>query len=373
MSSSKGGECIDKSGENARALAWGIAYCLAYDRGIGDEALKRLRQFIESDQMPQGVQGDEISIIAEVSRRLVLPEDDENGIPQTKEALKNCRLMQLCEWLNSPRIALIMGGATKIKQYVFESAKLSEIRGASGLLDRINLRDVPALSSREPHWLKELRNSADATEIKEAEQLVRQVREWFQACYGAEPPDCEECIIYANGGEVLAFAPLKLGDWLTEAIERLYTKETLIANSVAVWRPCSLMELRFGLRPLEFWMDDLNAVSDNALKELLSNYYGGLDKGSFLSKKNLGEVTAYLALEKLKRREGNLSNSRVPKPAPRFETKLYARRCQSCERRNAIVEGPLRTWLCEPCARKKVFGQKAKNESAERTRWFKEA
>src|SRR5438128_1797387 len=40
------------------------------------------------------------------------------------------------------RIALVYGGATKIKGYVFEAPKLPEIRGASALLDRINTRDL---------------------------------------------------------------------------------------------------------------------------------------------------------------------------------------------------------------------------------------
>ena len=46
------------------------------------------------------------------------------------------------------QIGLVLGGATKIKGYFLESAKLPEIRGASALLDRINLEDVPALFGR---------------------------------------------------------------------------------------------------------------------------------------------------------------------------------------------------------------------------------
>src|SRR5205823_2006273 len=74
----------------------------------------------------------------------------------------------------SRKVALVLGGATKIKDYVFESARLPEIRGASGLLDRVNTVDVRRL--------------------------------WEQP----EPDGigCEDCIIYASGGEVLAFAPL---------------------------------------------------------------------------------------------------------------------------------------------------------------------
>jgi CRISPR-associated protein Cmr2 len=298
--------------ERARKLAWGIAYCLAYDRGVSGTAMERLRQLVEAEPMPQGHLADEVALIAEAARLVVAPQGDVADLPQTKEALQNSRLMQLSKWLNSPRIALVMGGATKIRQYVFESAKLPEIRGASGLLDRINLRDVPALFAQEPYWLKELRCKAemDREELEEAERLVKQVREGFQARYGVEPLDCEESIIYANGGEVLAFASLKLADSLTEAIERLYTRETLTANSVAVWRSCPLIELRFGLRPLAFWTDELTACTDETLQELLRDYYGKLNSESFFSRKTFGEVAAALALEKLRRREGNRLASR---------------------------------------------------------------
>lgn len=361
--------------KRASKLAWGIAYCLAYERGLAPPELERLRELVEADQMPQGTEGD-VASIAEAARLVVAPQDDQQGRFQTKDALQQCRLAQLSEQL--PRIAVVMGGATKIKHYVFESAKLPEIRGASGLLDRINLCDIPALFAQEPEWLKQLRSRSEVNEreIAEAQQLVKQVREWFYACYGSEPPDCKECIIYANGGEVLAFAPLRLAASLAEAIECLYTRETLIANSVAVWRSCSLLELRFGLRPLEFWADDFGAVANGSLKELLRDYYGE----SFFSRsrKTFGEVAAALALEKLRRREGNRVDERVPKPVPHLETIPYARRCQSCERRNAVVERRFEgeavgDWLCEPCARKRVFGQRAKKEDRKQTWWFENA
>jgi CRISPR-associated protein Cmr2 len=275
--------------------------------------------------------------------------------------------------LGDPQIALIMGGATKIKQYVFESAKLPEIRGASGLLDRINLYDIPALFAKQPSWLKEFDDGkGDSPEKAEAERLVTQVRTWFQERYGVEPPDCEECIIYASGGEVLAFAPHRLAAVLTEAIEGLYTQQTLVANSVASWRACSLVELRFGLRPLQFWIDEFSALTDDTIQTLVHDYYGGSDTKAFLSRKTFGEVTSALALERLRAREGNTVQQKAPKPPPRFETTPYARRCQSCEYRSAVIEGPLGAWLCQPCARKRAFGQKAKREAPFAIQWFRE-
>ena len=357
--------------DRASKLAWGIAYCLAYEQGFGPHELGRLRCLIEQDVMPQGTRKDVAALVAEAARLVVAPFDPKEEF-RTKDELWRSRLAELSEQL--PPIALLMGGATKIKQYVFESVKLPEIRGASCLLDRINLQDVRALFSRAPQWLKEFSSGSQASQQGEAKELVKQVRDWFLQRYGVEPPDCEECIIYANGGEVLAFAPLKLAAFLAEAIECLYTRETLVANSVAVWRGCSLLELRYGLRPLEFWQDDRESVADESVKQVLDDYY----RGSFSSRKTFGEVVAGLALEKLRRREGNSGDERPPKPVPHFETVLYARRCQSCERRNAVVERRFEDetageWFCEPCARKRVFGQRAKREAPRQTWWFDHA
>jgi CRISPR-associated protein Cmr2 len=281
------------------------------------------------------------------------------------------RIQEAAAALGNPKVALLMGGATKIKQYVFESARLPEIRGASGLLDRINLYELPALFAKQPSWLREFdAGQPDSTENAEADQLVAQVRTWFQGRYNVEPPDCEECIIYASGGEVLAFAPLKLAAALTAAIEGLYTQQTLSANSAAVWRPCTLAELRFGLCPGQFWLPEFRSLADESVRTLVQGYYGGLDAESFLKRKTFGEVTAALALERLRARDGNAVQQKTPKPPPRFETTPYARRCRSCEHRNAVIEGPLGTWLCEPCARKRVFGQKAKKEAPSARHWF---
>lgn len=360
--------------KRASKLGWGIAYCLAYEQGFGPDELARLRRLVEGEQMPQGTTGDVVVSIAEAARLVVAPQDHEEETFPTKAALRRSRLGQLSSEL--PSVAVIMGGATKIKQYVFESAKLPEIRGASCLLDRINLRDIPALFAEEPNWFKDLCSTdlVSQREKEEAQQLVDRVRRLFQTRYGVEPPNCKECIIYANGGEVLAFAPVRLAAFLTEAIEYLYTQETLVANSVAVWRPYSLIELRFGLRPLEFWQDDLESVTDKLLKQLLDDYHGG----SVSSRKTFGEVVSELALEKRRRRDGNNVDGREPKPVPHFETILYAQRCQSCERRNAVVERRFEDeaageWFCEPCARKRVFGQRAKKEDRKQRWWFENA
>lgn len=361
------------------SLAWGIAYCLGYDRHLDDSAMSKLKQLVKASDVPaEATPGDEVAIIAEIAWRVAHARKEDLEAFKTKTEIGQSRLAQLSQWLNLPKIGLVMGGATKIKQYVFESAKLPEIRGASGLLDRINLQDIRALFATMPEWLEKLSLNDDQSEIAEATKLVSDVRENFSREFGVEPLDCEDCIIYANGGDVLAFAPVSLAEKLAAAIERRYTRETLVAGSVAVTRSFSLLELQFGLRPLEFWREDL-AVAES-LQGWLRDCFGDEEPSdqAFLKRKGFGELAASLALERLQRREGNHVDARPLKPFPRFETNGYARRCHSCEIRSAVVkrsfeDEPGEDWFCEACARKRIFGQRAKNEEVKRTKWYAEA
>ena len=138
-----------------------------------------------------------------------------------------------------------MGGATKIKQYVFESARLPEIRGASSLLDRLNLIGVPALFS---------------TTNGEDREWADEIRERFRARHGRAPIDCRDCMIYANGGEFLAFSPTILASMIADEVEFLYTSETGAADSVAVWQAFELPELAGGIDALSFRITNQSLV-----------------------------------------------------------------------------------------------------------------
>ena len=71
-------------------------------------------------------------------------------------------------------IGLVYGGVTKVKSYVFESVDLQEVRGASALLDRINLVDLPAFfhaENTQPSTHKQFE------QCQQAPQYCQQVRE----------------------------------------------------------------------------------------------------------------------------------------------------------------------------------------------------
>ena len=215
-----------------------IAYCLAYDhleRAPNRDTLQLLRGGAEP-------RTDEESWLAQtlvLAHSIVQPPV---ASEQAEEHLRHLqRIQEQTIHTERAQVALLMGGATKIKQYVFESAKLPEIRGASALLDRINQVDVPALFN--------VRYSDNPDDNLQAQK----VREQFARRHGLPPPDAPECVIYANGGEFLAFAPITLAQALADEVELLYTSATLVANSVAVWQAFTPVELAGGVGASTFW------------------------------------------------------------------------------------------------------------------------
>ena len=248
--------------------------------------------------------------------------------------------------LNQNRqIGLVLGGATKIKGYFLESAKLPEIRGASALLDRINLEDVPALFGRE---------------IQDKQRYER-IRKGF--CKRTEHTlSAPECIIYAAGGNTLAFAPTSVVHQIADEIERIYTKETLVANSVAVGDTFDLLEVQYGLNPTQFWIGDFQKACEKPeTAKIMHTYYGSTDD-SFLKRKCFGELTSKLAGAQLSRREGNPTPDRKTKRdlPTHVEIGPYQTRCESCERRPAVINTP--KVLCEACTRKYVTGRASKKQ-----------
>lgn len=245
------------------------------------------------------------------------------------------------------QIGLVLGGATKIKGYFLESAKLPEIRGASALLDRINLEYVPALFGRKSH----------------DEKRAECIREDFSERTG-HSLSASECIIYAAGGNTLAFTPTSVVHEIADEIERIYTKETLVANSVAVGDTFDLLELQYGLNPTNFWVEDFcKACEDTETAEVMVSCYGSKDRQDFLKSKCFGELTTKLAQGQLHRREGNPTlNRKTQRDLPaHVEINPYQERCESCDRRPAIFHDPRK--LCEACTRKYVVGRITKKET----------
>ncbi len=337
-------------------LSIGIAWCLAWGEDIepqfGLENLQPIRKaIVENKEIPE-----ELQSIVEQVRQL---EDIE--FPKNLEDLK--QLTQDYSTLWNSKIGLIYGGATKIKQYVFEASKLPDVRGASALLDRINLVDLPAFfgegkSVTISQWLSENKNFPDL-----------------------EAALIPELIIYSTGGNILAFCPAAWVNKLCEAIEKRYTYETLTANSCAVGDYFKFLELRLGVLPDTidencFWLEKYH---QNRNHPLLKAYYqqSGVNNPDeeFKNRKSFNELVTKLAIKFNQRRSGNLAENRPSRRyPPMFETHPYLVRDES-DRRSSIAkidEIASQPLVSEALVRKKIVGQIAKDETLQENlpTWF---
>ena len=349
-----------------------IAWCLAWGDGFQPQVdIKTLHQM----RTAMAVQGQ----IPEAVRSYVEQAQTLDKLPYPKTLDKLKALANENPKLWDSTIGLVYGGATKIKQYVFEAAKLQDIRGASALLDRINLVDLPAFFHGE--------DSDRFPQCQRSQEYCRQVR---ARDLGA--PDgaidlaqalIPELIVYSTGGNILAFCPSAYVHQLANAIEKRYTAETLTANSCAVGEKFRFLELRFGLLrdPIEqtTWLE---WYQQNASEHLVEAYYGkpGPDSTSqskrFEERHSFNQLVGKLSNRFSQRRSGhdwpteNRPSRRYP---PMFETHPYVRR-DSTDKRSAVRQVPLPNspWLAEPTARKLLVGRKAKRED-QNNAWFRQA
>ncbi|MEI2583519.1 type III-B CRISPR-associated protein Cas10/Cmr2 [Scytonema sp. PRP1] len=304
--------------------------------------------------------------------------------PATLEELKEFTEKYLILWQS--QIGLVYGGATKIKQYVFEAAKLQDIRGASALLDRINLVDLPAFFSCEQHL--------DYPQCQQASDYCQQVREdWLDKSENFPQLSktlIPELIIYSTGGNILAFCPADFVDDLANAIEKRYTEETLTANSCAVGAIFKPLEIRFGLLPHKinsetFWLEKYLNNLDNPLIKAYFEQADTSPEEAFQERKTFNELAGKLASQFNQRRNGNSlqgSDRALRCYPPVLETHPYLRRDEG-DRRSAILQAksspddpsqglPGDPWFSEASARKRVVGQIAKRDDSF-VKWYEQA
>ncbi|MGR3277624.1 type III-B CRISPR-associated protein Cas10/Cmr2 [Acaryochloris marina NIES-2412] len=302
-----------------------------------------------------------------------------------KEDLEQFIAANLGLW--EAKIGLVYGGATKIKQYVFESADLQEIRGASALLDRINLIDLPAFFQGE--------TSDHFPECQKAKIYCEKLRSdhekpgsgWLETHFpnlvGALTP---EMIVYSTGGNILAFCPAALVDDLTDAIEKRYVTETLTANACAVGTTVSPVEIYLGLltETVEntLWLDSIKTHKDNLAAQAYFSFAANATtediEKAFRERKGFSELVGKLANQFNQRRSG-YSSPKSSRPSrrfpPNFETHPYLMRDDS-DRRSAVAQASLlpdTPHFSEPTARKRRVGQITKRDKKISGQWYIDA
>ncbi|HEY9804236.1 MAG TPA: type III-B CRISPR-associated protein Cas10/Cmr2 [Leptolyngbyaceae cyanobacterium] len=347
-----------------------ICWCLAW----GDTREPKFAEFnLTPQQMLAALQTGE-GLPQEIQDLVTqVKELQEEEFPDTLEKLKNLPNKYPQYW--NAEIGLVYGGATKIKQYVFEAAKLPDIRGASALLDRINLVDLPAFFHCE--------TSDEYPQCQEAKEYCEQVRaEWLDKSEnfpGLSQALIPELIIYSTGGNILAFCPAAFIDDLANAVEKRYTEETLTANSCAVGEKFKLLEIKCGLLNANiaetFWLENYQQEYQNPLVEA---YFGKINDLSkiryiFIQHKSFNELTTKLAIRFNQRRSGNESKNRPSRRyPPMFETHPYLKRDDS-EKRSAIAQInqlPGKPNFSETLARKRRMGDRAKTGISDTPKWY---
>ena len=336
-----------------------IAYCLAYDISPrpDNDTLDKIRLSALTATWKDDGLGEVHDVLWEEDAPIEAKKDGTEHerivffaktAASNKNSIKNRSDFKSHPLNQDIKIGLVYGGATKIKGYFMESAKLPEIRGASALLDRINLEDVPSLFGHK------------ATQDN---QRYDKIRASFNQRTG-HTLTAPECIIYAAGGNTLAFAPTTVVHNIADEIEHIYTEQTLVANSAAVGDTFDLLELQYGLNPTSFWVEDYRtACKQEDTKTIMETYYGGTEE-KFFERKCFGELTSKLASAQMKRREGNETPERKTRrdlPA-HVEIDPYHLRCDSCERRPILIQrhDDDEKQRCEACARKYVTGRATK-------------
>jgi CRISPR-associated protein Cmr2 len=347
-------------------LSIAIAWCLAWgEEKEPQHELALLQQMRRALQHNGEIPEEMRSLVKQVEQ---LQKIEDTDLQETNN-INDIRDKYLDLWQQKTRIGLVYGGVTKVKQYVFESAKLPEIRGSSALLDRINLVDLPAFFQAE--------EDSRFLQCRQARSYCQTVRTELN-----NPSLCEalipELIIYSTGGNILALCPAAFIDDLANAIEKRYTQETITANSCAVGDTFRLLEFRLGLLADNFeetkWLDWYNTNKDN---ELVKAYFDRPDiqdeKELFFSRKSFNELVGKLATKFYQRRNGNDTTSRPSRRYPPIlETHPYLVRDGS-DRASAVIhstEFSNKPYFSEPLARKKLVGQIAKRDN-QSTNWYK--
>ena len=246
--------------------------------------------------------------------------------------------------LQDQSIVLLSADVDRIQDYVFESARLPEIRGASMLVSELN-------SLRPSPW-----GIPTVGALFDAAQL---------------PP---EAAIYSEGGSLLAILPdLETAQKLQAQIQELFPGQTGLVTITCVIHETTVGELLSGYRgqalsPENIWA--LRATFPTDWTRVAAAYGCTLQDGqeavlgAIEKERCFGQMVEFMSLL--------LRRAKDDRRIPLFHEVLpHHQRCRSCGRRAANFVGQYReveeTWpLCRPCA------LKLKDRADRRSAWLYE-
>ena len=210
-------------------------------------------------------------------------------------------------------ITLLLGDVDLIKNYVFESSSLPDIRGGSEIL----------------------------MEIEE-----------FIKYYEFRKSLAEEAIIYIGGGGFLAIVPTSQAEWWENRIKEIYLERTKVVTiSIAKSEPIGYLEFMKGLPPWD--EESLNKLEPRGIvRELFTNHF---DSDFPYVNKGFGELVNDIGA-RLKRAKREKENS------PFYSLMPIIDRCEACGVRPSVHYDSIKAEnLCDICWDKRETGRVGKH------------
>ncbi|MDQ3010367.1 MAG: hypothetical protein M3X11_06655, partial [Acidobacteriota bacterium] len=218
------------------------------------------------------------------------------------------------------QLALIAADVDRVQSYVFESAKLAEMRGASLILDLLNVKDS---------------NHEDWGDVEIEGQAVTGIRQMLADEFS------QAVVIYTSGGGAMIVSELDQAGKIKKRIEQLYVEMTLTATITVVYEPVRLADLE-GRPASTAWINTKIETAYGEASRLLKDNSGEPERGQF------SELYALLGYRLRREKQKKLT-------APIFEVSSFTERCGYCHFRPAftiaseIDERP----ICQVCGRKR--------------------
>lgn len=217
-------------------------------------------------------------------------------------------------------LALLSADTDRIKEFVFESNRLPEIRGASMMLSELNEEGIKGVFER----------AGLRTDFVDDSPVG--------------------CWIYADGGSLLALVPRSHAAHLKTELEALYPRRTGMATITCVVLEIEPREVRDGYRRPD--IPSLRMVP-GSFQSRVATYFGRksiaeVDASAVQARKHFGEL---VRLQALRLRQAKDEKETMPF----FEAEPVVRRCESCRRRPAAFfeTEPAPRYYCRVCYAKR--------------------
>jgi CRISPR-associated protein Cmr2 len=235
---------------------------------------------------------------------------------------------------------LLLVDVDQIHNYVFESAKLAEMRGASLILDLLNVGGL---------------EEAEQVDVRVDELPIRGIGEVIREA-GLDP---EINVIYSGGGAALLALPPDRAPAIQAGIEEVYLRTTLTTTVTTVCKSVTMDVLENGFPPPNAqWVQKLSNAGRLARQLAvgcsdLPTHAPSPGTESRPTISGFGQVLAALNYEARRAKDAKRS-------APLFEVSPFSERCAFCHYRPAfkraeeIDEHP----ICLACNRKRDAGDK---------------